>query len=173
MLGAVSYELIRGGLLWNAGLLNVVEIHDERHSLALTQQYLHLDSVRLEYDDHIVDYGRGWSHILDGDAYLPDGITSQAGIAWTFPDGGMISIGFDRQSGGDDWRSYGSQLSLLIPSVSLERKTAASRFGSRGGRSICTGCRDASVQSNRSRFITLCHAATKSCTNCSVASSLA
>ena len=140
VLGAFSYELIQGGLLWNAGLLNVVDIYDEHHSLALTQQYLHLDSVRLEYDDYIVDYGRGqdaiqlgaryafrfddhcavyagggWSHILDGDAYVPDWITSQAGIAWTFPDGGMISIGFDGQFGGDDWRSYGGQLSLLIP----------------------------------------------------------
>ena len=29
-------------------------------------------------------------------------ITVQAGIAWTVPDGGMISIGFDGRFGGDD-----------------------------------------------------------------------
>ena len=139
-LAAFSYELIQGGLLWNAGVLNNIEIYDERHSLSFTQQYLHLDSIRLEYDDYIVDYGGtqealqfglryalgigdgcavyvggGWSRILDGNAYVPDWTTTQAGLAWTFPNGSLISIGFEGQFARNDWRSYGGQISLMFP----------------------------------------------------------
>ena len=139
-LGAFSYELIQGGLLWNAGVLSNLELYDEDHSLAFTQQYLHVDSIRLEYKDYIVDYattqdaiqlgiryayrlsgncalyaGTSWSRMLDGKAYVPDWFTPQAGLAWTFPNGGMISLGFEGQFGQNDWQSYGGQVSLVIP----------------------------------------------------------
>ena len=140
VVGAFSYELVQGGLLWNAGVLSNLEIYDERHSLAFTQQYLHMDSIRLEYKDYILDYGAtqdaiqlgiryayqvagncalyagtSWSRLLDGNAYVPDWFTPQAGVAWTFADGGMISLGFEGQFGQNDWQSYGGQLTLVIP----------------------------------------------------------
>ena len=139
-LGAFSYELIQGGLLWNAGILNAIEIYDDRHSISLTQQYIHLDSIRLEYDSYVVDYassqdaiqlaaryalrlgegcavyaGTAWSRMLDGNAYVPEWFTPQAGVVWNFPDGGMISIGFEGQFGDNDWTSYGGQISIVIP----------------------------------------------------------
>ena len=139
-LGAFSYELIQGGLLWNAGVLSNLEIYDERHSFAFTQQYLHMDSIRLEYKDYIIDYGTtqdaiqlgiryayqlggncalyagtSWSRMLDGNAYVPDWFTPQAGIAWTFGNGGIISLGFEGQFGQNDWQSYGGQLTFVIP----------------------------------------------------------
>ena len=59
--------------------------------------------------------GTSWSRLLDGNAYVPDWFTPQAGVAWTFADGGMISLGFEGQFGQNDWQSYGGQLTLVIP----------------------------------------------------------
>ena len=81
--------------------------------MCFAQQCLCLVSIRLEYDGHIVDCGG--SRILDGNAYVADRVTTQAGIAWTSPDGGMISPGFEMQSARNDWRSHGGQVSLVFP----------------------------------------------------------
>ena len=77
-----------------------------------------IDEMRyaLGIDDGCAVYvGGGWSRILDGNAYVPDWVTTQAGIAWTFPDGSLISIGFEGQFAKNDWRSYGGQVSLVFP----------------------------------------------------------
>ena len=107
---------------------------------ASPRQYLHLDSIRLEYGDYIVDHGGsqdtiqfgfrdapgitdgwavcvggGWGRMLGGNASVPDGVTTQAGVGLKVPDGSVISIGFEGRFAKNDWRSHGGQVSIVFP----------------------------------------------------------
>ena len=140
VIGAFSYDLAQGGLLWDVGVTNLIEVYDENISLAFTQQYMHLGSIRLEYKDYIVDYGTSqdavqvgariayrivdnfsvyagttWTTFLDGKSYVKDWFGPMAGVAWTFPNFGIISIGFEGEFGGSDWQSYGGQVTMVFP----------------------------------------------------------
>ena len=138
--GAFSYDLAQGGLLWNAGVTNLIEIYDENSSIAITQQYMHMGSIKLEYKDYIVDYGASqdaiqvgvryahrivdnfslyagttWTTFLDGQAYVPHWFGPMAGVAWTFPNFGIISLGFEGEFDGSNWQSYGGQVTMVFP----------------------------------------------------------
>ncbi len=138
--GAFSYDLAEGGLLWNAGVMSVVELADEEWSLALSQQYEHFSSISLSYEEYVVDYGASqdvlsfgarlarklgdgfcayagttWNTTLDGDAYISDWFEPMAGVAWQFDDGGTLNVGFEGEFGDQDWQAWGGQVSLSFP----------------------------------------------------------
>ena len=140
VVGAFSYELIQGGLLWNVGALNLIEIYDENDSFSFSQQYLHMDSLSLEYEGYVLDYGTtqnamqfgfryarrlsgrcavyvgtSWSVMLGDDAWTQDWFSPQAGLAWSLDGGGLISLGFEGQIGDNDWQALGGQLSFVLP----------------------------------------------------------
>jgi hypothetical protein len=139
-LGAFSFDLAQGGLFWNAGVTTVVEIYDENKSIAVTLGYMHLASIQLEYDDYIFDYGADedflqvgfrmahkigknvsfyggttYSRFINVDAFTTDWFSPNLGFAWTLKKGGLVTLGFEGDFAGSDWKGYGAQLSFVIP----------------------------------------------------------
>ena len=138
--GAFSYDLAEGGLLWNAGVISMVEVANEDWSLGVSQQYEHFSSVSLHYQGYTVDYGASqdvlsfggrvarrlgdgllayvgttWSTTLDGDAYVSSWFEPMAGVAWQFEDGGSLNLGFEGGFGDNGWQTWGGQVSLRFP----------------------------------------------------------
>ena len=99
-----------------------------------------MGSIQLEYKDYVVDYGANqdavqlgfrfahrivdnfslyagttWTTFLDGEAFVEHWFGPMAGVAWTFPNFGMISIGFEGEFSGSDWQSYGGQVTMVFP----------------------------------------------------------
>lgn len=139
-LGAFSFDLAQGGLFWNAGAMTVVEIYDETMSIAVMGSFMHLSSIQLEYDDYVFDYGTDedmmqvgfrmarkigdnvsfyggttYSKFINVDAYIDDWFSPNLGFSWSLDNGGLISLGFEGDFAGSDWRGYGMQFTFVLP----------------------------------------------------------
>ena len=139
-LGAFSFDLAQGGLFWNAGATTVVEIYDETMSIAVMGGFMHLSSIQLDYDDYVFDYGTDedmmqvgfrmarkiggnvsfyggtmYSKFINVDAYIDDWFSPNLGFSWSLDNGGLLSLGFEGDFAGSNWKGYGVQFTFVLP----------------------------------------------------------